>query len=524
MWDRMEKVLLKQSDLVDDATVGGPPISATTPRWQLWALVLLPFLGLAAAGLTEGTGTAADDFGQYLMHAQALAEGRPYSDIGYIYSPYASGVGPRSAPPGLPVTIAPLMKVFGPNVAVLRAFMLLFAIGFVLTAGLYFARRGEPELGLGVALLTGLTTTMVHGASQILTDLPFAAAVWLAIYLIDNNAKLSWPTLLAVTALGAYAVALRPVGIAVAGALALFTIIRFKELRWRPGIPIVIWAVVLLIGGLVIDISHMAVIHIDPVRMLRAIWIEQRPLANLGRYLPAVVASHLHPFPTAIANHAFHALTMGLMIVGFMEAARRYFKRFVFSFGVAYGGLLLILPITQPRYLWPLFPIFVFGVLNGLRALASRYGRLPVRAPAFALGFAVLVALGASARVVAKPPEQNLSDMPDAKEVIEYVRDASSQGPTRVTFFKPRNLAWVTGVHAMGPIEGKPECLIAELKSEKITHVIVRGSAGSSRSSLRHTIASWPMLFREELRNQTFIVYRFDEAAARAVSMPSCPR
>jgi hypothetical protein len=55
-------------------------------RILLWAAALLPFLFLALWRLPDGPGIDADDYGQYLRHAQALAEGRSYSDIGYIWS------------------------------------------------------------------------------------------------------------------------------------------------------------------------------------------------------------------------------------------------------------------------------------------------------------------------------------------------------------------------------------------------------------------------------------------------------
>ena len=34
------------------------------------------------------------DFSQYILHAKALVEGRPYVATGYIYTPYTSLVSP----------------------------------------------------------------------------------------------------------------------------------------------------------------------------------------------------------------------------------------------------------------------------------------------------------------------------------------------------------------------------------------------------------------------------------------------
>jgi 4-amino-4-deoxy-L-arabinose transferase-like glycosyltransferase len=154
-----------------------PPLTQHQPvragrESLVWILALVPFLALALWRLRDGPGLNADDYGQYLMHAQALAEGRPYTDIGYIYSPFRWGIGPAAAPPGLPLTLAVIYKLLGPNIIVMRLVMLCFATVFVLIAGLYFAQHQDRHIGLGVALLCALSPAIVHSSTQLLTDLP----------------------------------------------------------------------------------------------------------------------------------------------------------------------------------------------------------------------------------------------------------------------------------------------------------------------------------------------------------------
>src|SRR5688572_29596533 len=137
----------------------------------VWVAALVPFLVLALWRMRDGPGLRADDYGQFLMHAKALAEGRPYTDIGYIYSPFRWGIGPVAAPPGLPLTLAVIYRLLGPDIIVMRIAMLCFAILFVLISGWYFARHADRHIGLGVALLCALSPAIVHGSTQLLTDL-----------------------------------------------------------------------------------------------------------------------------------------------------------------------------------------------------------------------------------------------------------------------------------------------------------------------------------------------------------------
>ena len=283
----------------DDAVVINPAPAPTAGRrrqWPTFALAVVPFLLLALWRGSLGIGAESDDSGQYLMHAQAIAEGRPYGDIGYIYSRYSPWIGPRLALPGLPLTLAPFLAAFGANMVILKLLMLAFSFGFVVFAGLYFARYVDWKLGLGVALLVGLSPAVIINAGEILTDLPFAALVWLIIYIIEQPGRFSWKRIAAVTALGAYAVAFRPTGVALAPALVLYALLHWKRHRWRPLVPVLLWGAGLLLLSLVMQLGAASVISIHPSALFEWVFVERLPLYNLRYYAEALVASHTYPF------------------------------------------------------------------------------------------------------------------------------------------------------------------------------------------------------------------------------------
>ena len=75
-------------------------------------LGLLPFVAVLIARWNQPPSATDGDYAHYLLHAKALAESRPYTDIGYIYTEM-NLVGPRVQPPGWPIVLAPFVALFG---------------------------------------------------------------------------------------------------------------------------------------------------------------------------------------------------------------------------------------------------------------------------------------------------------------------------------------------------------------------------------------------------------------------------
>jgi len=77
--------------------------SFTVPRNARWLLLatLLPFAAVAASRWSEPPSAEEGDYAHYLLHAKALAEGRPYSDIGFISTSMNWTIGPEVQRPGV---------------------------------------------------------------------------------------------------------------------------------------------------------------------------------------------------------------------------------------------------------------------------------------------------------------------------------------------------------------------------------------------------------------------------------------
>ena len=119
------------------------------------ALGLVPFLALVALHWKLEPPAEAGDYALYILHAENLLSGNSYGDTGYLFTPLNWAIGPPAYPPGLPLTIAPLLAT-GAGLDALRLVSVASMIVFLVVAGSYFARHASPSMAMGVVAMTGV--------------------------------------------------------------------------------------------------------------------------------------------------------------------------------------------------------------------------------------------------------------------------------------------------------------------------------------------------------------------------------
>jgi len=128
------------------------------PGVLVWCLALVPFLVLFLTRAPDAYRPDSGDYAQYLSHGRAVAEGRQYTDIGYVYTTFAARTGPEAFPPGVPVLLAAAFRIFGSTERIAELMLFPFALAFLLLGGLYFARASSLQLGIAATIVTGLST------------------------------------------------------------------------------------------------------------------------------------------------------------------------------------------------------------------------------------------------------------------------------------------------------------------------------------------------------------------------------
>src|SRR5512139_962895 len=110
----------------------------------IWlALALAPYLALVVKHWPYLPGIHNGDYAQYLLHAKALVEGRPYGNTGYLFTPLNPLASPALQPPGWPLLLAPGVALFGTGFVYPKVLSLLAALAFLGCAGWRLGRDGE---------------------------------------------------------------------------------------------------------------------------------------------------------------------------------------------------------------------------------------------------------------------------------------------------------------------------------------------------------------------------------------------
>ncbi|HEY7568292.1 MAG TPA: glycosyltransferase family 39 protein [Gemmatimonadaceae bacterium] len=466
----------------------------------LLGLVLVT--GAVHAG--HGPALGADDHGQYLLHAKALVEGRPYSDIGFIHTRYSTKVAPIAEPPGLPVLIAGVFSVAGEKTPAVRVILYLsFAL-----LGLFVFRYLRTLADVGTAaVVTAWTLTALaraHVLDTMLADIPFCAALWGCFLLADSAPLRGTRRLVLLGILGAMAFAFRMAALPLLPAAATALVLRPREEKAGFLTLGIVWAVVaaaILLGlrsGEVLGSETLrtpGVFLNDVVFNLR----EMRTGARVG-------------IPLSFANRAlsilFHGVVLTIALIGALVGLRERYRRFAWITAVWYLVMLVLLPTGSSRYMWPLYPLLALSFVEGarwiVRAIAPR-GR--DAAPGLAAAV-LLIVLGVAQDALAKTPPTytRVAEIGAVREAL--AREAVGQERLRVLFFSPRVMSWEDGYVTMAPFAAPTSELLAVVRSSRITHVVI-GDAGTGvlgLPELQTAVSERPSEFRDVLTNSLFRV------------------
>lgn len=503
------------------------PAPRTRAATLLWlAVLLVPVVVLLVLRWDWAPSATSGDYAQYLSHARALVEGRPYGDIGYIYQPGASLIGPQDYPPGLPVTLAPLVALGGVHSPLVRLLMVTCVVLFAALAAWRLAHHVEPwQAALGGAL-AAYSLEASAGTVAAMSDPGFAVLLWGTVLLVDKDGAWTWRRAAAVTALGFGAMSYRMAGVALVPGLALYALMHRRRLGALPFAPPLVWAGA---GALALAAGLVRIPFTE--RLLPSNFELGEHLSTFVRqYKVGLFAAELYPFASNGANDAYHLVASVLLLVGLVVLVRRARRTFMIALGAAYGLMLLVAPVAEARYAWPLYPILgtalVLGTTIVVAKLAARWTPRAQRATAAAPLIGILVlALVTNARG-APPP--SLVRHPDAHALFAWLIQRNSAlppgAPMRIAFHNPRVLTLETRVAAMGLVPRTPPGQMAALIDARATHLVWQGSATAGNDSpgrapcvqrmANRLPELYPDRFTLEYQNPTFRVYRVHPGTA----------
>jgi hypothetical protein len=471
-------------------------------RWfLLWSI---PFAAMAISHLSWGPTAGMGDYAQYLLHAESIIQGRPYAETGYIFHPAAWTIGPRAYPPGLPLTLAPLVAAFGTHSGVYRLLMVLCVGGFGWLSFLRLRKDVEPWQAAAAAGFAMFVLEARGATLAPISDPGFALLAWAMVLLIDSTRQWTLARGLAVAALGGAAVAYRLAGVALLAAFGLYALISWRQHRGRALVPLGVWALAgvgALLNG-VVRIGDLTAF----VAGFRG--VDDR----LERYAGAVFEMALYPSTIPWFNNAYHIVSSLLILIGTWVLVKRMWNSYMVVLFLTYVAMLLTAEVDSGRYVWPLFPVGVVAFAVGTTAIFEGVRRwLPrVNAPRLAVAMLACVAAAATLREIVRPRPHFLVGSPDGEALFTYLRSSHAKAPMRVVFSNPRVVTLETGVPAMGNVGRSPAGHLAAYDEKAISHLIWEvDSLADCLQKVANTLPeSHSDRFVQEYSNSTFRVYR----------------
>lgn len=487
-----------------------------TPR-QLrvgFLLALAPFALVAVLRWEDPPATTDGDYAHYLLHAQAIADGRPYSDIGYIYTDL-NLVGPRNQPPGWPLVLAPFVKVFGIHSGVFRVLVTLLVAAFGVTAGMFVARKEDHLSGIVVAGMVPLALEAQYATGSVLSDPLFCVLVWLTLSLAASEKPWELRRAIMIGLLCASAIAVRVAGVALVPTLLLYFLFRPARERLTNALPIL-----LVSAGIIV----LVVFARDQIPFFNRLELGQRLnldslRAFVSVYKDALLTQMLYPMPTNVLNDIYHVLALPPLVVGAVSVVKRQPRSVLWYFAGTYTAMLIVAPVRDGRYAWPLAPIVAWWLVAGIKTFGARLvlgsALRPTIVGALVAG---LLCLGAAGSLTSAPPRASFTGDADTREVFAYVQRLHGDSAVRAMFINPRVLTLETGVPAMGIPFGTQDEVLREIGAKRLT-ILVLKLAGLTRASERNMIElvnARPDLFPEVLRNASYTVRRVHQPVVQA--------
>jgi hypothetical protein len=428
----------KQTDfLSSEATAAGAVLLLAIGYLLVGYLTLSP-------GLNWG-----DDSAQYVNHARNLATGRAYEDTGYIFNPQAPRVGPPSYPPGFPLLLAPIVKVFGLDFIALKSVSLVCMTAAILFTFLLFREALGAAVAAGTAFLFGLHWFSWTLRNDILSEPPYILWTLLSLYVASRHVHRRGIVTGALCGLFAYAAfATRPIGIVLIVAVLAYEIAQRRLFSWRflciagiPAVGIKLQRHFLTVG------DYSTQLHPPVMTELAGnvldYWRAAGELFPLGGKLSLLS-------PVVLATLAL--LGIGYRLRSADERARSaasppglppwaLLQRIpvdLWYLGL-YLGAIVVFPVYQARYLFPILPILcayiVYAISRGLEG--TRYRRAAILALC-AAGLCYYAALHWWAHRVTPGDDDALCD--DCRAMYTFIRNNTAPG-SRVAFAKPRAMA-----------------------------------------------------------------------------------
>jgi hypothetical protein len=483
-------------------------------RW-IWLTILT--IGVFFFATIRSGHAWGDDFAMYIRHAINLSNGTPYDETGVIRNPW-NFLGPVAYPPVFPLLLAPVYKLWGVRLTVMKVEIILF---FLLSLWMiYLSLKNEIEWPYLVAALAliGFNPWVWEFKDQILSDIPCIFFTYLSLYLIrkacDSNRaagpQIGYGVLTGVSIYLSYGT--RTIGAALLLALVVYDLLKHR----RPSmylISTVVMALALIYLQKIAIHHETAAGYVEPmIAQEESLAFRLRMMADHSGQLIRAFAEYLQNGYSTLFRWAMLVSVLAAAGAGYFIRSRKISRVSVFEiFLPLYLAPLITLPIDiEARYLLPMVPLVLFYLFVGLQAFSRRFG-IETTAFAAAIGLFLATYLGQYSRLDLKSLPQGVGKI-ESQQLFEYIKRETSEKDI-LLFRKPRALSLLTGrTGAVWYRESKDGKLWDYFSTINATYLIT-GPAEvepEDQEFIRRFVERNRPRLHETFANADFHVYRLD--------------
>ena len=444
------------------------------------------------------------DFSLYIHHAENIATGQPYGNTGYILNPhYTPLLSPQDYPPVFPLLLSPVYKAFGMNLNAMKIEIIIIFMLAMLTIFFVFKQKLRPIYTLALLGLVGFNPYFWDIKNSVLSDLPFLLFFYLSIlfiertYSLQEKKKIYYSILVGLLTYLAYGT--RGIGLIIIPSILLYEILKFRRITRVFLISTAVFVVLVLFQKAILG-NH----------------------TNYIKYFslsPKLIINHIVHYSASMSAFWANGYSKSLRILFFalliLAALFGYVWRFRHQYSIleiviiVYPLPLLFFPGTQgPRYLMPLFPIFIFYVFIGLQNinLLQNQGK---QKTVFAtlLGLALISYGGRYTRMDFGPFREGINK-PESIQLFNFIRKNTDKNAIFI-FRKPRPLALFTdrkaAVYQRTP---RAQEIWDFFKQIHANYVVVNRKSSSDHKYLLPALNKHATCLKQVYKNPDFTVFR----------------
>ena len=145
-------------------------------KWMVLAVLIASSGILGYATLTNGNRGWGDDFASYILQARSIVHGdmnQFFEENKFTIEKSSVMLGPIAYPWGLPLLLAPLYKLSGQNMLVLKSINIASFMLFLVAVILCFGQRHSDVYLILFVSLFAFNPVMLAGLNDVLSDIPF---------------------------------------------------------------------------------------------------------------------------------------------------------------------------------------------------------------------------------------------------------------------------------------------------------------------------------------------------------------